>query len=390
MPAIDILSPLNLGGNEMRNWRPQELAADPDPSLCQFYRSSVNGKLRFYNAVSAAWETLQDSSVSSGVSSVTASQPLASTGGSDPVISIRASTPSQSGYMSAADKAKLDTVETGAKDDQNAAEVPFAAAGTLVASNVQGAIEELDTKKAITGHTHDAATTSIAGFMSAADKTKLNGIAAGATGDQTASTVPFTPAGDIAANNVQAAIQELDTEKASAGHSHTDATTMASGFMSGADKTKLNGIAANADVSPVQSVNGQTGAVSLGASDVGAATEAYVTSQIDALVNGAPGALDTLQELADALGNDPNFATTITNDLALKTDRFAASVGNGVATSFVLTHNLNSRDVIVQVRANAAPYAMKLTTVEMTTVNTVTVYFSTAPSTDQYRVVIIG
>jgi hypothetical protein len=36
----------------------------------------------------------------------------------------------------------------------------------------------------------------------------------------------------------------------------------------------------------------------------------------DALVNGAGAALDTLQELATALGNDPNFATTITNALA--------------------------------------------------------------------------
>ncbi|HDR8929203.1 TPA: hypothetical protein QDA78_005667 [Burkholderia vietnamiensis] len=39
---------------------------------------------------------------------------------------------------------------------------------------------------------------------------------------------------------------------------------------------------------------------------------------INALVAAAPGALDTLNELATALGNDPNFATTMTNALALK------------------------------------------------------------------------
>jgi hypothetical protein len=41
----------------------------------------------------------------------------------------------------------------------------------------------------------------------------------------------------------------------------------------------------------------------------GYATTGYVTTQINALVNGAPGALDTLKELADALGDDANFNT---------------------------------------------------------------------------------
>lgn len=48
------------------------------------------------------------------------------------------------------------------------------------------------------------------------------------------------------------------------------------------------------------------------------ATTAFVQAALSALVNGAGGALDTLKELADALGNDPNFATTITNGLAGK------------------------------------------------------------------------
>lgn len=43
------------------------------------------------------------------------------------------------------------------------------------------------------------------------------------------------------------------------------------------------------------------------------ATTAFVKAAVDALVNGAGSALDTLKELADALGNDPDFASTITN-----------------------------------------------------------------------------
>ena len=48
------------------------------------------------------------------------------------------------------------------------------------------------------------------------------------------------------------------------------------------------------------------------------ASTAFVVQAIAALVNSAPGALDTLQELAAALGNDANFAATVTNALAGK------------------------------------------------------------------------
>ena len=48
------------------------------------------------------------------------------------------------------------------------------------------------------------------------------------------------------------------------------------------------------------------------------ATIVQMKAAIDALVASAPGAFDTLKELADALGDDPNFATTMTNALALK------------------------------------------------------------------------
>lgn len=48
------------------------------------------------------------------------------------------------------------------------------------------------------------------------------------------------------------------------------------------------------------------------------ATPADITTAINSLVDAAPGTLDTLNELAAALGDDPNFATTVTNSLAGK------------------------------------------------------------------------
>lgn len=53
-------------------------------------------------------------------------------------------------------------------------------------------------------------------------------------------------------------------------------------------------------------------------STVGLATETYVQNKIAEVVNSAPGTLDTLNELAQALGNDPNFATTMATELGKK------------------------------------------------------------------------
>lgn len=72
------------------------------------------------------------------------------------------------------------------------------------------------------------------------------------SGDYNASQVTNTPAGNISSTNVQAAINELDTEKVDVSHvgsggtAHAAATTSVNGFMSAADKTKLDGITAGA------------------------------------------------------------------------------------------------------------------------------------------------
>lgn len=50
-------------------------------------------------------------------------------------------------------------------------------------------------------------------------------------------------------------------------------------------------------------------------------TKEYVTQKISELVNSAPETLDTLNELAAALNNDSNFATTIITQLGTKVDK---------------------------------------------------------------------
>ncbi len=118
--------------------------------------------------------------------------------------------------------------------------------------------------------------------------------------------------------------------------------------------------------------------------------KSYTDTALADLVGSAPAALDTLNELAAALGDDPNFATTITNLIAQKTGKYTAAVGDGTTTVFTVTHNLGSRDVVVSIRETASPYAQVYTDVEMTTDNTITLRFAEAPSSNQYTVTVVG
>lgn len=70
--------------------------------------------------------------------------------------------------------------------------------------------------------------------------------------------------------------------------------------------------------SPTFTGNPQAPTPLLADNSVSIATTAFVKAVVAALVASSPLALDTLNELAAALGNDPNFATTITNLIATK------------------------------------------------------------------------
>jgi hypothetical protein len=81
-------------------------------------------------------------------------------------------------------------------------------------------------------------------------------------------------------------------------------------------------------------------------------------------------------------------ADTVGIDTAVVVTKYAASVGDGAATSYTVTHNLNTRDVVVTIYDNSSPYAEVIADVQHTTVNTVTVLFTVAPTSNQYRVVV--
>lgn len=196
-----------------------------------------------------------------------------------------------------------------------------------------------------------------------------------------------------------------------------------------------------------------------------------ISAAIASLVDSSPDTLNTLNEIAAALGDDPNFVTTITNALANKVDKvsgkqlstedfttalltklngiaaganlythptgdgnshvpatgttnnlkvlksgsaansaawgfvgwaeltgvptniakkYSVAVGNGSATSIVVTHNLNTQDVTVMLRETASPYNIVLTDIQITSANTITLIFATAPASGKYTVTVVG
>ena len=160
-----------------------------------------------------------------GVTSVTGTTPIVSSGGSTPAISISAATTSAAGSMSAADKTKLDGVESNATADQTNAEI-------------KTAYEANSDTNAFTD----------------AEKTKLTGIEASATADQTASEIRtlveaatdsnvFTDADHTKLNAIEASATADQTGAEIKSLYEAESDTNA---FSDAEKTKLSGIESNA------------------------------------------------------------------------------------------------------------------------------------------------
>ena len=70
--------------------------------------------------------------------------------------------------------------------------------------------------------------------------------------------------------------------------------------------------------------------------------------------------------------------------------KYSVAIGDGAATTYTVTHSLNSRDVIVTVYKNSADYEVVYADVKHATADTVTIDFATAPTSNQYKVVVLG
>lgn len=262
--------------------------------------------------------------------------------------------------------------------------------------------------------------------FTATEQTKLAGIATGATanqtdayllsrtnhtGTQTASTISdFTTAARAAISVTDTAtadltyaagaisVDVLDSPLLEGSNkayyrnvdNHVDGTT--NHVFTAADDTKLAGIATGATANQtdayllaranhtgtqlaatISDLETTVGTYTIDAATLNGSTAAQLQTTITAaIVDTAPGTLDTLNELAAALGDDPNFATTVTTALNARSRNFAASLTGGTLTE-VVTHNLNTRDLVAQVYVGSGSYEQEDYIVQHTTANTITI-----------------
>lgn len=122
-----------------------------------------------------------------------------------------------------------------------------------------------------------------------------------------------------------------------------------------------------------------------------------IQTNLDGVVIGPASAVDsnfaafnstTGKLIKDSGFNSSSFATAGHDHNGTYTRKYAANVGG--STTQLITHNLNTMDVSVTLRTVASPYEIVYTDIEITSVNTITVKFNTAPAADTYRVVVIG
>ena len=107
---------------------------------------------------------------------------------------------------------------------------------------------------------------------------------------------------------------------------------------------KLNGIEEHANYITL---------VSQLANDAGYQTEAEVEAAIEKIIGSAPEVLDTLEEIAKALGDDPNFASTITKKLAAITEKVNQEIEDRTAADVALQASITT-EVAERKEADAA------------------------------------
>lgn len=274
--------------------------------------------------------------------------PITSSTGSD--ASLDAATTSLAGVMSAADKTKLDSVETNAKDDQNAAEVPFNNTATgFTATNVQSAIDEM---KDYADGLIVGSLVYQGGYNAATNTPNLDsspsGILKGFTYTVTAAGTFFTEAVQIG----DMLIAEIDNPTLL-----TDWTIV----------NKNIPDIVNASETEAGIVEEATSAEVAAGTNTGATgAKLFVT----------PGKMQAFMNVATAgLTNAVKYTTTI---------------GDGVSTTITVTHNIGKQFNTVQVYETSTPWSQIECEINNISTTQTTLKFNTAPTSNQYTVVIVG
>ncbi|WP_040194753.1 hypothetical protein [Clostridium culturomicium] len=128
----------------------------------------------------------------------------------------------------------------------------------------------------------------------------------------------------------------------------------------------------------VQSVNGMTGAVTLNKSHVG-------LGNVDNVKQASKSEFDTHHG-----DNTRHITTAERSTWNARTRKYSVDIGNGSLTTIPVTHNLGSMDVTITIREKASPYNVVFADIQFVDNNKFNILFGTAPTSNQYRVTVVG
>lgn len=364
--SIPVLNNIDLNGNQLLNFRAQQLASDPgSPTAGQIWFNTTQERLKYFDGTTV--HTLATAGGGS-LTGILGSTPVVATDNGDGTytISINAATTSAAGSMSSSDKTKLDGIDEGAEVNPTASDILTALL------TVDGSGSGLDADTVDGKHASAFVETTALGAN--------NGVATLDSGGKLASAqIPDALLGGLAFQGAWNASTNTPTLASGTGtHGHyylvdTAGTTT----LDGISDWKVGDWVVFVDeawvkidnTDQVVSVNGQQGAVVLDADDI-----AY-----DGTTSGLVA--ETLQDAVDEVVSDLAAAAA---------QRYSTSVGDGNATQIDVTHGLGTRDVVVSVREVASPYAIVLCDVEALSTSQVRLRFAVAPTSNQYRVTVLA
>ena len=319
-------------------------------------------------------------------------------GGADPIPLATTTTP---GLMAATDKSKLDNSYTGSQVDN----LISTAINNLI-NGSPGALDTLKELADAMGNDPNFAATITNSLSGKVDKVtgkqlstedfttallnKLNGIATGAQTNQNAFSNVKVGTTIVAADNATDTLEIVSGTNISITPDATnDKVTINNTYSythpSSHAATMITEDATHRFVTDVEKTNWNSKA----------STDIATTSANGLMSNLDKSKLDGVEANANNYThpNDANTRHVTDSEKASwnsRTRKYSANIGNGTATTITVTHNLNTTDVTVTLKEVATPYNLVITDIQIVDANNIKLLFAVAPSANQYRVVVIG
>lgn len=425
---MKFLNNINLVQNELQNARIQNLSSDPGtPVEGQIYHNSTDHKLYYYNGT--AWVPCVDT----WVSNISVTAPITTTGGATPTIAITAASGGGAGSFAAADYTTLHAAtdaNTASAIVKRDASGNFTA-GTITATTVTGLSAPSGSSDAVNKAYADGLVNGLswkqAVRVASAAALAANTYSNGSSG--VGATLTGNSNGALTVDGVAVATSDRVLVKNEVTASHNGIYIVTVAGSGGAayiltrstdsdTSAKLINEAvfasegtANADTSWVQTTDspitiGSTSVVyaqfGSGTSYTGTSNRIDVTGTVIDISATYVGqtSITTLGTITTgtwsattiALNKGGTGATTAAGARAnlVAAGIYSVAVGDGSSTSIDITHSLNSRDVVTTLYQNSSTYDVVLCDVRNKDANTVTLLFAVAPTTNQYKVVVLG